>query len=410
MKIQRTIPPAAAPIDLASVLSGFAGLFRDRHQKRRLEDELRKYFKVRHVFLVSSGTAALTLILRALHAIAPEKKQVVIPAYTCFSVPAAIVRAGLEVSLCDVERGAFDFDHRLLPEAIGPGTLCVLSSHLFGIPADVERTRRLCAEKKLFLVEDAAQAMGAAYQGRLLGTIGDAGFYSLGRGKNITCGSGGIIVTNDDAIAAKIEQRYSVLDSPRLKETIAELLKAALLTAFIRPSLYWLPAGLPFLRLGETTFDPGFPIKKFSGMKAGLLRDWQKRLAESNRIRRTNADYLCKIAGLNGKIENAVPLLRLPLLVKNRRLRDDMLMHSKKNGMGMTGMYPTAINGIEEIKDRFHGKEFPEARETAECLVTIPTHPLLSAQDRERLGGYLKNHPPLMTGQPLPAESLHSHA
>ena len=74
-------------------------------------------------------------------------------------------------------------------------TLCVLAIHLFGIPANLDRIKKLCRKKDIFIVEDAAQAMGGEYKGGMLGTIGDVGFYSLGRGKNITCGSGGIIVT-----------------------------------------------------------------------------------------------------------------------------------------------------------------------------------------------------------------------
>ena len=74
-------------------------------------------------------------------------------------------------------------------------------THLFGIPSDVDRTRRICEEKGIFLVEDAAQAMGVEHGGRKLGTLGDVGFFSLGRGKNISCGSGGIILTSSADIA-----------------------------------------------------------------------------------------------------------------------------------------------------------------------------------------------------------------
>lgn len=119
----------------------------------------------------------------------------VIPAYTCFSVPSAVVKAGLDVALCDLDASTFDFDYRLLEAAVNEKTLCVIPSHLFGIPSEMDRVNAICREKGVYVVEDAAQAMRGPTKGKL-GTLGDVGFFSLGRGKNITCGSGGIIVTN----------------------------------------------------------------------------------------------------------------------------------------------------------------------------------------------------------------------
>jgi perosamine synthetase len=405
VKIQRTIPPAAAPIDLQSIMSGLRGIVQDQEERSGLENQLKAYFNVKHAYLVSSGKAALTLILHALKSISPEKKQVLIPAYTCFSVPAAIVKAGLEISLCDVDSGTFDFNYQLLSEAIGRETLCVVSTHLFGIPANLEKMRDHCKKENIFLVEDAAQAMGGNYKGELLGTIGDVGFFSLARGKNVTCGSGGIIVTNDDKIAAAIELRYSLLEKPRFLETLVEFIKVVFLAVFIRPSLYWVPAGLPFLKLGETTFDTNFPVKKLSGMKVGLLKNWQRRLEDSNRVREDNAEYLCKTIELNVGNEYPVPFIRLPLLVKNREIRDNIIKHARLKGMGINKMYPTAINEIREIQDRFYGKKFLSAKEIADSLVSVPTHPLLSDKDKARICGYLKNQRPVINSQLLVAES-----
>jgi dTDP-4-amino-4,6-dideoxygalactose transaminase len=120
----------------------------------------------------------------------------VIPAYTCFSVPAAVLKAGLRPVLCDINPSTFDFDHALLERTLNGNTLCVVAHHLFGIPSNIERVRALSRARGIFVVEDAAQAMGVESHGRSLGTLGDVGLFSLGRGKAITCGSGGIIVTN----------------------------------------------------------------------------------------------------------------------------------------------------------------------------------------------------------------------
>jgi perosamine synthetase len=244
----RTIPPAAAPIGSGDLLRGLAGIL-DRRILPRFEEELKDHFGVRHVFLVSSGTAALALILSALGTLKTRRK-VVVPAYACYAVPAAVVRAGLSVVPCDVDPGTLDFDYGSLEVAVDGETLCVVAIHPFGIPADLGRIRRLCERTGAFLIEDAAQAMGIIYEGRMLGTSGDAGFFSLGRGKAVTCGSGGVIVTRSDALAERIGALCAALEREPAPEHLKGVISAALTGMFLTPGLYWIPSGMPVLGLG----------------------------------------------------------------------------------------------------------------------------------------------------------------
>ena len=389
IKIQRTIPPSASPVSLKNLLYGLSGMFFEKRFLKRLEDEIKECFGVRHVFFVSSGKAALTLILNALKTL-NQRQEALIPAYTCFSVPSAIVKAGLKVSLCDIDSQTFDFDYKLLEKAINKNTLCVIPNHLFGIPADMDKINSICKDKDIFVIEDAAQAMGGSYKGSKLGTIGDVGFFSLGRGKNITCGSGGIIVTNSDTIAHAIEKEYAQFDKPSAMEQIINFCKAILMRLFIHPSLYWFPSGLPFLKLGETIFHKDFPIKKLSGMEAGLLNDWQRRLEESNQIRKENAKlFYTFIApsplGGEGRGEGAIPYLRLPVLVNNKETRDKIFCLLQENGLGVSSMYPSPINEIAEIKHQFDGNMFPNSTRVSETLLTIPTHQFLSKKDKKEI-------------------------
>ena len=134
------------------------------------------------MWLVSSGKAALVLILRALHALS-GRRTVVMPGYTCFSVPSAVVRAGLAVRLCDVDPLTFEPDLSQLSENTDADTLCVLATHLLGIGVDVSRFVERCHPRGIFVVEDVAQAFGASYNDKPLRTIGDVAFLSFGRGK-----------------------------------------------------------------------------------------------------------------------------------------------------------------------------------------------------------------------------------
>lgn len=377
---------------MKSLLAGFAGLVRSRRARERREQELRAYFGVRHVFLVSSGKAALAVILSALHALRPEKKTVVAPAYTCWSVPSAIVKAGLTTAPCDMDAGRFDYDYELLPEAISGDTLCVIAGNLFGIPSDIDRIVALGREKGVFVVEDAAQAMGSVSRKRKVGAIADVGFFSLGRGKNVTSGSGGIIVTNSDAIADAISAAYQTLGEPGFLENLAALAEALLLTVFIRPWLYWLPAGLPFLKLGETFFYRDFPVRRLSGMKAGLLENWEESLERQGRERKANsAAYAGALNALFPSIGPAdEACLRFPVLAHDRNARDAVLAESAKRGLGASRMYPGPLNRIGEIRGSFPGKAYPAAERMADRLFTLPTHSLVRPADREAVCAAVK--------------------
>jgi perosamine synthetase len=383
MKIGRTLPPAAAPLGARSPWHGIRGLFAPARTLREREEEIRRYFGVSHVFLVSSGTAALTLTLTALKS-RSSRTAVVIPAYTCFSVAAAVVRAGLRPVLCDIDPSTFDFDHALLEQTLDADTLCVVAHHLFGIPSDVERTRTICHARGVVVVEDAAQAMGVEVDGRRLGTLGDVGIFSLGRGKNITCGSGGIIVTSSASAAAAIERYYRRVSAAPVADAVRDLARLALMTVFIRPRLYWIPAALPFLGLGQTVFPRQIAVRRLSGLKAGLLRDWQSRLSRSNRARSET------VADLSRRLGLALPpgprqYLRLPVLAATPAERQRLYARSQERGLGLSVAYPTPINEIPDIRAVFGGARFPSARRVAESLVTVPTHHWLSDADKRAI-------------------------
>jgi len=385
MRIRRVIPPTAAPVDLQSLLFGLMGVGSGTRYLKRLENEIKDYFKVKHVFLFSSGKAALAIALRALKSMTPWKDEVIIPAYTCYSVPSAIIRAGLKIALCDLDPSCLDFDYDQLEKTINDKTLCIVPTHLFGIPADMDRVRGICRGRSIFILEDAAQAMGGSYKQKRLGTIGDLGLFSLGRGKNVTCGSGGVLITNSDLTASFIGKESSHLAEPGFPESIVEFLKVAVQNILINPSLYWLPSGLPFLKLGETKFCKDFPIKGFSDMKAGLLRNWRKRLEESNRIRQKNGEHFSRLLGLNFEGKATVPFLRLPVITRNKEERDLTYAVSRENGTGFSKMYPAPVHEIEEIRELFHGKTFPVAGAVAGRVLTVPTHEFLTEKDRERI-------------------------
>lgn len=385
MKIQRTIPPTAAPIGWNDLFHGIVGLFAGTGEVVRREEEIREFLGVRHVFLVSSGKAALYLTLSALKSLYPGKNEVIIPAYTCFSVPSAIVKAGLKVVPCDIDPATFDFDYSELSKSTNDRTLCIVPGHLFGIPSDIDAVIGVAKGKGIAVVEDSAQAMGVFSQSKNLGTMGDVGFYSLGRGKNVTCGAGGVIVTNSDIIGLEIEKQYRMTGIPGIQKEIAEIIKMLVLKLFISPSLYWFPTGIPALKLGETIFYRDFPVERLSGMQAGVLRGWKARLKESNRIRRDNAEWFIGRLDVRPVNKKDASYLRLPFLLESRDKRDNMFNISREKGLGLSKMYPTPVNEIEEIKNEMGKETYPGAKAVCERLINIPVHQLLCDKDKDAI-------------------------
>jgi perosamine synthetase len=384
MRIGRTLPPTAAPLGWMDLCNGIAGMLTPARALARFEDEIRRHFAVDHVFLVSSGTAALTLTLMALRS-RSGRTAVVLPAYTCPSIPVAVLKAGLQPKLCDVDPRTFDFDRGSLEQAIGSDTLAVVAHDLFGIRSDIEWIRGVCRPRGITVIEDAAQAMGTEHEGRKLGTAGDVGIFSLGRGKTITCGSGGIIVTRSKWIADAVAVRCNGLRLPGLFATFADLLQLVIMTMFIRPGLYWIPAAVPWLRLGETTVPRQIVLARLSGLKAGVMRDWQRRLVRTNRIRSRTAAYFSRRLRWTPPGAPSHPYLRLPIRVATPEEKARVFTESQARGLGVSVGYPAPVNEIPELRSAFPDQHFPSARRVADTLLTLPTHQWLSARDKSAI-------------------------
>jgi dTDP-4-amino-4,6-dideoxygalactose transaminase len=384
LKIGRTIPPAAAPVHAKDLFRAMSGIFGDGFLGT-FENGIRGYFRSESVFLASSGKAALVLILKGLSSIRARKK-VLIPAYTCYSVPSAVVNAGLAIELCDLDPDTLDFDYAQLERLAGDDTLCILSTHLFGIPSDVDRTRAICRQNGIFLVEDAAQAMGVESAGRMLGTLGDVGFFSLGRGKTVTCGSGGIILTSSREISESIKRYHQELGEDPSAEYLRTIAEVVLMRVFLHPLLYWFPKGLPFLGIGETKFNPAFPVRRLSNFKAGILGSWRERMEEYNKRRVMNGRQYKDALGLRKgrKIYSGdIPYLRFPVYANDREAKTRAC--ELYGALGVSPMYPDSVNRIGDLRDKFSEARYPGAERIAQRLMTLPTHVIVRERDRDRI-------------------------
>ncbi len=165
------------------------------------EREFAKYNSVKYAIAVSSGTAALYIALIA--AGVKPGDEVITTSYTFIATANTIVYAGAIPVFADINPDTYNIDPKSIEEAITSRTKAILIVHLFGQPCDVDPIIDIAREHNLVLIEDCAQAHGALYKGRMVGTFGDVACYSFYPTKNMTTGEGGMIVTNNREIAEK---------------------------------------------------------------------------------------------------------------------------------------------------------------------------------------------------------------
>jgi dTDP-4-amino-4,6-dideoxygalactose transaminase len=193
------------------------GRVADGPQPALLAAELAARYAPSAAFPVNFGHTALAIALDLFRARAPERTEVLVPAYICPSVVQTVTAAGLRPVAVDV--GA---DLNLLPEsvaaALGPATLAVVAPHMFGCPAQIGAIEALCRQAGVFLVDDAAQVVGETCDGRLLGTFGDVGLISFAQSKAVVTGvrgSGGVLLVNRPEWVAAASAACAALPAPR---------------------------------------------------------------------------------------------------------------------------------------------------------------------------------------------------
>lgn len=181
------------------------------------EAEFARYAGARHAVAVANGTDALTLALRALDITAGE---VITTPLTALATIAGIVAAGATPVVCDVDPDTLTLDPASVERALSANTRAIVPVHLYGGAADLDRLAAIARAHSLRLIEDCAQAPGARWRDRVVGTIGDIGCFSFYPTKNLgALGDGGMAVTNDDAVAERLRRlRQYGWDAARISQ------------------------------------------------------------------------------------------------------------------------------------------------------------------------------------------------
>jgi len=339
--------------------------------------------------LCGSGTQALQLALAEARRRGGDA-PVALPAFSCYDVAAAAVGAGVRVALYDVDPGTLAPDPASLERVLAAGAGAVVAGPLYGVPLDWDALRGAADRHGALLVEDAAQGHGASWRGRPLGSLGDLSVLSFGRGKGWTGGRGGALLARGGAAAAP-----GALSVP----TPADEARTAVLVAaqwlLGRPGVYGIPASIPGLGLGETTYHDPSPPAGITRAAAALLRHAREGSRVEAAARRTNAAaLLARLPALpagGGARAVRVPAgaeagwLRLPLRLP--RGLDGLASPARARRLGVAASYPTTLAALPRLRPLLVGPEtrWPGAEALVRELVTLPTHSRVTAAERDEI-------------------------
>lgn len=381
---------------------------------RKLESQFRAYFDVPHAYAMNSGREALYTILQSLDL--KEGDEIILQSFTCMVVVNAITWNGLTPVYADMSAEDFNIDPEQLKKKITKKTKAVIVQHTFGIPAQMEEIQKICKNKKLILIEDCAHAMGATYtdtkgKEHLLGTVGDFGFYSLGRSKVISCVTGGMIVAKDKKRSKQIEQVLKHARYPK-RSTIARnllhpiamncikklynksIFGKVLLVALQKAKLLTMEVEKHEKR---GNFKPPHPLRMSNALAALALHQFAL-LDQFNTHRRTLAQQYYKsirktllkkfgIKAINPAKYPGAIFLRYPIILKNEKLKKKMFKKVKHQGIILGDWYssPIAPPNSNMDKTNYQQNSCIVVEDICTRVLNLPTYHSLTEQQAEAI-------------------------
>jgi len=312
------------------------------------EEAFARFVGSEHAVAVSSGTAALIAALLA-HGIGPGDEVITTP-FTFAATANAVLIAGARPVFVDVREEDFNIDPALIEPAVTPRTRAILPVHLFGHPCDMEAIGDIARRHGLLVIEDACQAHGASIDGRVVGSFG-TGCFSLYATKNMTTGEGGVLTTNDAAIAERVRLIRNHGERQRYH---SELL--------------------------------GYNLR-MTEMAAALGLAQLSRLPDLNERRRANADYLSR--HLRGVItpgeRQGCHHVYHQYTVRVPSGRDRLAAVLREAGVETAVFYPTPVHQQTLYRDRGYDLSLPVAERLSRQVLSLPVHPSLSQEDLETI-------------------------
>jgi dTDP-4-amino-4,6-dideoxygalactose transaminase len=351
----RTLEPALLEAVLRVLRSGQVIL---GPEVAGLEQEVARYCGTAHAVGCSSGSDALLLALTAL-GVGPGD-EVILPPFTFFASVGAVCRAGARPVFADIEPDSFNVDPADVAAKITPRTRAVMAVHLFGQTVEMEPLRHIASRRGLPIVEDAAQAIGAEYQGRRAGTLGAIGCFSFYPSKNLgTYGDAGMAVTDDAERAALMTCLRTHGMEPRYHHKYLgwNARIDAIQAAMLRVKLPYLERWVEGRQAAAARYDALLDEYHLGSQLQGP--------AVQPRRRHVFNQYVVRVAG---------------------GLRDGLLRYLRAEKIGCEVYYPVPLHLQECLRHLGHVEgDFPVSEQAARSVLALPIFPEISADQQRRV-------------------------
>lgn len=347
---------------------------------------LQKLVGAQEVWLFNSGRSALLTLLRALDIGLGD--EVVVQAFTCVAVPDPILWVGAKPVFADVRKGTFNMGPKELEKCISKRTKAVILQHTFGQPAPLKEIMALAAKHKFIVIEDCAHAIGGTYEGKPLGSFGDAAFFSFGRDKMISSVYGGALVSNKKSVSEAISREYSRVRSPSrawiFQQLLHPIVMALLLPWYrfrITSVFLWVLQRIGIMSKAiqpceYTGQRPYFFPQRYANALAVMGLSQLQRLGKFNAHRREIARIYyekLKRTDFTPPDPGEIAWLRYPIFTQSSR---QFLHRARQNGFYLGDWYlsPVAPLKTNLAKVGYRTGSCPEAEKLSLRIVNLPTH------------------------------------
>lgn len=230
------LPPKLVACELAPNYRAhdvFGWIFRSS----QIEDSISQYVDLGACnYWVDSGRTGLALVLQSLGL---EGNEVLLQAFSCVVVPNSVLQAQMKPVVVDIEEDSFNISLKDAEQKITENTRVLIVQHTFGYPADMHEIMKFVQKYGLILIEDMAHALGNTYDDKLLGSYGDYAVYSFGRDKVISCGTGGLIVQNNNEVNNKLERLVEELPAMSWWKVFQQFYYLFVVTFIVKPLYHW---------------------------------------------------------------------------------------------------------------------------------------------------------------------------
>ncbi len=360
----------------------------------RFETEFCRYVGIKHAVATNMGRGALEVALQAL-GVAPGK-EVLLPALTCDAVVESVLSIGAVPVPVDVSPSTLNIDVDSLTAAVGPDTQAAVAVHTYGMPCDIGPIRDVCERRGIGLIEDCAQAAGARYDGRSVGSFGDIGIFSFAFDKVLSLGSGGLAVTDNteyaDAMRARIDQAPVSYERER-----NHLLRFLRLHLLFNPWVYGFGRHLRARIEGlewppdERSLPLGALRRTLGSRMLGLIDSIaMKHRKNAKALGAQLSESGLEVPALTQGSEGA--FLRLTVLANPGR-RDALSRHMLRHGFEVIpAAYPRAVHENPRLRGALRFRvDLGSSEMACRRLLNFPTHPYLGVTAVERMAGLVRD-------------------